>query len=528
MADAAAECPFLKAIGKSSQDVTGDLWDFIAGVQQEALGTTADRDLKRYHHYKSGSGYQYEHNRNKRAHVYTSLADIWLCLACAVGWTVWLVSATRAQTTVEPSVFESQESRKIIGNVLQVTLGEDPDGTGIPVYHTLVDYVVESNDVDEEPLQVRKCFATGKLLEEGFANVEVLVLVEDPTTSILLEDFLLEMHERAQRQLQKPDVVYTILVYVIAAVLITTSLVGGIHAYFKLDPEQDFWGKVSLGVGTVLLYPVAVLCYYIIKLAYRWATLLIQRPGVIVHGAQRYWSKKCGATLNPLEVMGTLDGDNYVASLSPASSQRHLSPKFTRRTTSLSSVLELSQVTTNSNESGEGNKKLSVPRSPRYPNAGCGLGNFNVLIRTPKGNKNDGNGSGLDLTTRSISSVSSGGTGAPKSTDTHSQSTRRMSTRDRNSNASLQIPDPEDPASQDSTDQSTGLAIRPSSVGPTAFGKYVPPQMSHVAKSMLSPGIQSTAPTPLASNLQRTPSITKVSNTSDDDAAGRGGTSSIP
>ena len=57
-----------------------------------------------------------------------------------------------------------------MGHVLQVTLGEDNLGTGIPVYHAVVDYVVEG-DVDGEPLQIRKVFSTKKLLEEGKENL---------------------------------------------------------------------------------------------------------------------------------------------------------------------------------------------------------------------------------------------------------------------------------------------------------------------------------------------------------------------
>ncbi len=496
----ATECPFLTRLGKSSDDTTGDLWSVVAGGNSKTFFARTERDLRRYHHYKSGSGYKYEHNRNKHANVYTSLSDIWLCLACAVGWTVWLVSATRAKSTVEPSVFEAQESRKIIGNVLQVTLGEDPDGTGIPVYHTLVDYVVESDEVDDEPLQVRKCFATGKLLEEGFANVEVLVLVEDPTTSILMDDFLLDQNERTQKQMEPPDMIYTIVVYMIAAVLIITSLVGGLHAYFRLDPEQEFWGKISLGVGTVLIYPLALLLYLILSVGYRWATPLIQRPGIIVHGAHRYWSRKCGGTLNPLEVMGTFDGDNYVASASPTSGNRRTSPKYKRRTTSLSSVLELSQVTISSNEGSD--KKQFVPRSPRYPNAGCGLGNFNVLVRTPKEKKDDATG-GLDLTTRSISSVSSGGTGGTN--NTHAKSNQKVMTRERDETVSLQMPDVNEPAlgMPSSLAGGAALPIRPSRRIESGYGRYVPPQMPPLISPILSPGMQSSAPTPQASNLDK-------------------------
>ena len=121
----AAECPFLAAMGKSSADVSGDLWDLaFGGGPDTAYGSSStttgsmdqqdpDRDLRRYDHYKSGSAYKYQRNHNNRANVYSKLSDIWLCLACAVGWTVWLVSATRSNSHVEPSIFESQDSKKV-------------------------------------------------------------------------------------------------------------------------------------------------------------------------------------------------------------------------------------------------------------------------------------------------------------------------------------------------------------------------------------------------------------------------------
>ena len=147
---------------------------------------------------------------------YAAVSDVWLCLACALGWSVWLVSTWYQQP--DPLVFDGSESTTVMGHVLQVTLGEASDGTGIPVYHALVDYVVErkalleegeEEDVTtvEDPLQVRKCFATRKLLEEGFANVQVLVLKEDPTTSILYEDYLLDKRDW-ERQIQELSLIH--------------------------------------------------------------------------------------------------------------------------------------------------------------------------------------------------------------------------------------------------------------------------------------------------------------------------------
>jgi hypothetical protein len=88
---------------------------------------------------------------------------------------------------------------------LEGALGEDADGTGIPCYHTLVDYVAKLDLVDEGPLEVHKYLSTCKVLDEGFANVQVLVLVEDPTTSII-NYFVTEKKEQCKEPQESPKV----------------------------------------------------------------------------------------------------------------------------------------------------------------------------------------------------------------------------------------------------------------------------------------------------------------------------------
>ena len=73
---------------------------------------------------------------------YSTIGDVWLCLAFALGWTVWLLSLLTQQqqgqsgvdanssTMIHYSEFDTNESRKVMGNVLQVSLGEDNLGTG--------------------------------------------------------------------------------------------------------------------------------------------------------------------------------------------------------------------------------------------------------------------------------------------------------------------------------------------------------------------------------------------------------------
>jgi hypothetical protein len=496
----AAACPFLTKLGKSSDDVSGDLWELVLGapntpVSDESNSSTNDRDLRRYDHYNSGTAYKYQRDRNQRANIYSSLSDIWLCLACALGWTVWLVSATR-KSQVEPSVYDSQESKKIHGNVLQVTLGQDPDGTGIPIYHTLVDYVVESSIIggeDEHPMQVRKCFSTRKLLEEGFANVEVLVLMEDPTKSILMDDYIQDKLARNKQQHEPPDMIYATIVYLIAAILIITSLVGGLHAYFKLDPEQALWGKISLGVGTVLIYPSALLLYFLFISVYRKAAPFVERPGVIIHGAQRYWNRQCGGTLNPLEVMGgnTFDGgdgtiENDIVEPSPTARTgsnriKRISPsnRHKRSDTALSAVMEMSHITTSSNEGSNNQKKKQEKKSYSYPNAGCGLGNFNVLMPIRR-SQPEMSPADYELSNMSVSSMSSAGSAPAKTTRAKKRGD------DLAAATSLQMPNMDESsyvltnpgllgAAQSPPTSSSDLSVRPRSF---KTGEYMPPPSS--------------------------------------------------
>jgi hypothetical protein len=128
-----------------------------------------------------------QHNNN-----FATLSDVWLCMACALGWAVWFVSSTRPEHS-ELLRYQTESSHRVIGHVLQVSVGHDPDGTGIPMYNAVIDYVVQGtaddDDVKKPMIQVRKCFQTRYLLQEGFANIELLVLAQDPTISVLLDDY---------------------------------------------------------------------------------------------------------------------------------------------------------------------------------------------------------------------------------------------------------------------------------------------------------------------------------------------------
>jgi hypothetical protein len=288
----------------------------------------------------------------------TSLSDVWLCLACALGWSIWLVSTKQPPQEL---IFEQQESSKAMGHVLQVSLGEDILGTGIPVYYALIDYVV-AGDTDEDHIQVRKVFASKKLLEEGFANVEVLYLTNDPTTAMLMGDL---MNQKEEREFETPhSTSYYAVIYFLSVVLIIISIFGGARMASRL--EHPLYGWISLAIGLLLLYPAAKLLYRLVTYLYSLAGPVTERPGVIVHGKRLYWKNQCHSTLNPLEILGVdrkgaSDGLVEMSDLSvPRLDDNHHHHHNTK---------------------GRRSGRDTITTTPkRFPNAGCGFGNFNVHL----------------------------------------------------------------------------------------------------------------------------------------------------
>ena len=331
--------------------------------RKQRRGLDHGRERRRERH---GKSQYYEFLDGDASSKPSSLSDIWLCMACALGWCVWLVSARQPPQGLEN--FEEQESAKVMGHVLQVSLGEDLLGTGIPVYYALVDYVV-AGETDAEHIQVRKVFTSKKLLEEGFANVEVLYLTEDPTTAILLEDLL---DHRKQRESQPPpSTAYYALIYFVSVVLIATSVLGGARMASRL--EQPLWGWISLAVGIILLYPAAKVLYRFVTYLYSLAGPLTERPGVIMHGKRLYWAQQCHGTLNPIELMGC-GGDDHSTT---ERRKQHHPQEASVRSIELSdlSIPQIGDTRRRHNDSKTTRPKL-------FPNAGCGFGNFNVHLPT--------------------------------------------------------------------------------------------------------------------------------------------------
>ena len=155
-------------------------------------------------------------------------------------------------------------------------------------------------------MQVRKVFSCKKLLQEGFANVEVLYLTDDPTTAILMEDFLDQKEERESQALTPPSLAYFAVIYSVAAILIGTSIFGAILAIHRLDDDVELYGWISLAVGVVLLYPCARLLYRSVAYVYSLSAPFSERPGVILRGKRLYWTNQC-LCVNPSEIFNNDD-----------------------------------------------------------------------------------------------------------------------------------------------------------------------------------------------------------------------------
>lgn len=236
----------------------------------------------------------------------SKLADVWLCLACALGWTVWMV-ANHVRPVIERY---STEGILVYGNVLQTHVSEKY--SGIPTYHAVIDYVLE----DDDTTQVRKELQTDVLLDEGFANVEVLVLPTDPTSGVLKKDWERQYEELLESETSRKNA--RIWSFVLGAILVTISIIGAIKAVERLPVEMSVWGWVSFVSGVAILWPVAVLLFTHGSAFARMASQSKQEGGVIIRGKKprtRIWTPPF-YSLNPCVSMtdskaGTEKMENY-------------------------------------------------------------------------------------------------------------------------------------------------------------------------------------------------------------------------
>jgi hypothetical protein len=225
-------------------------------------------------------------HRQKRAvnDYYSKLSDVWMCLGMALMWTVWMLS--NIIKAADHKERYQNDSVLVRGHVLHVSMGEmDSLGTGIPTYMAVIDYMIEKQD-QQKSIQIRKHFATQQRLCEGFANVEILVLPEEPTNSVIKEDWEKEMED----DLSETDISLwnrawcKRLVICLAGVLVLTSVGATVTSVLRLDPLERHWGWISACLGISLLVPAALVVHRGLAAFQRSLKYQSERAGIVIRG----------------------------------------------------------------------------------------------------------------------------------------------------------------------------------------------------------------------------------------------------
>jgi hypothetical protein len=226
-------------------------------------------------------------HRPKRAvnDYYSKLSDVWMCLGMALMWTVWMLSNI-IQSSDNKERYQT-DSVLVRGHVLHVSLGEmDSLGTGIPTYVAVIDYMLEKQGADQDSIQIRKHFATQQRLQEGFANVEILVLPEEPTNSVIREDWEKEMED----ELSETDISIwnrawcKRCVIFLAAFLVLTSVGWTVAIVIRLDPLERHWGWISACLGISLLVPAGLVVHRGLAAFQRSLEYQSERAGIVIRG----------------------------------------------------------------------------------------------------------------------------------------------------------------------------------------------------------------------------------------------------
>ncbi|GAX17985.1 hypothetical protein FisN_18Hh198 [Fistulifera solaris] len=213
---------------------------------------------------------------------YSHLSDVWLCLAMALGWTVCMLSSL-----VRSDLARYQKDSILVrGHVLQVSVEEDAMGSGLPTYRAVIDYMVNS-PVGDNKIQVRKHFATQHLLEQGFANVEILVIPQEPTSSVLKEVFQQQVEDQKedeQEALIRPTFCKR-LSMTFSFILVLVSLGACVQAVVHLDPLERWKGWVLLCIGATVLLPTGLFVHRALQVMHRTMELHSENAGIILKGA---------------------------------------------------------------------------------------------------------------------------------------------------------------------------------------------------------------------------------------------------
>jgi len=222
---------------------------------------------------------------------YSQLTDVWFCLAVALGWTVWMLSSFLKNNN---SLSRYHKSVLIRGHVLQVSVENDDSlGTGIPTYKAVIDYMVENEH--NNSVQIRKHFETQNPLEEGFANVDLLVLPTEPTHSVLREDWAKEVEDQQKDMLDQAWCFRSGMCkrfsISFAGILVLVSIAGAAMTANKLSPEQSVAGWVSLCFGVTMLLPGAIWILKFHRVFQRSMDYQSVRAGVIIQGEENMFKR---------------------------------------------------------------------------------------------------------------------------------------------------------------------------------------------------------------------------------------------
>ena len=214
---------------------------------------------------------------------YSRLTDVWLCLAMALGWTVCMLSSL-----VRTDLARYQKDSILVrGHVLQVSVEEDVMGSGLPTYRAVIDYMVDSPVGGDNKIQVRKHFETQHLLEQGFANVEILVIPQEPTSSVLKEVYqqqVEELKEDEQEALIRPTFCKRISM-TFSCVLVLISLGACVEVVVHLDPLERWKGWIVLCTGVTFLLPTGIFVHRALQVIHRTMELQSENAGIILRGA---------------------------------------------------------------------------------------------------------------------------------------------------------------------------------------------------------------------------------------------------
>lgn len=236
----------------------------------------AQRHYSQANYYNQGY-YNYNDDDDIRRYKmpHTTLPDVLLCLVTSLAWAVWLIRSI----VVNQNPFQRDDLLYVHGNVLQV---EQIPTEGIPSYEIVVDYVLQEQATTK---QFRKTLHCDRELAVGFANVELVVVPEDPDKTILKEQ--LQDH---QQTIVSPK--WKKLSTVFAALLVLASLAGTIQVVLLLDANERWKGWLTLCLGVSVLWPAGLCVHHL--------TQTFSKRVKIVNSEQHAGLCKCGS-VDPTE-----------------------------------------------------------------------------------------------------------------------------------------------------------------------------------------------------------------------------------